>query len=147
MSIAETTGSPSLVDTTGLDPHRAGGVDDVHEHDAGHTHGAGGHVHAEAKPPTAPSRAVMIDVGATRGALILNAHSDREGIEVEIHPVSEPSKRTHVWVLPREGRDGLVYAAIFPSLAIGEYAVLHQNGDIAFVVDVPANRVTHATWE
>jgi hypothetical protein len=147
MSIAEATGTPSLVDTTGLDPHRAGGVDHVHDHDAEHTHGAAGHVHTEAKPPTAPSRAVMIDVGATRGALILDACSDLEGIEVEIHPVSEPSKRTHVWVLPREGRDGVVYAAIFPSLASGEYAVLHRNGTVAFVVDVPANKVTHATWE
>lgn len=82
MSIAEATGTPSLVDTTGLDPHRAGGVDHVHDHDTEHTHGAAGHVHTEAKPPTTPSRAVLIDVGEKRGALILNARSNLEGIEV-----------------------------------------------------------------
>jgi hypothetical protein len=88
----------------------------------------------------------MIDVGATKGALILDAAAELEGIEVEIHPVSEPSKKTHVWVLPREGRDGVVYAAIFPSLDMGPYAVLHRSGEVAFVVDVPPNTVTHASW-
>ncbi len=139
--------TPSCEDTTNSDPHRVGGVDHVHDHDEGLAHEHGGHVHTEAKPPTAPSRAVMIDVGDTKGALILNARSELEGIEVEIHPVGEPAKRTHVWVLPREGRDGLLYAAVFPSLAIGEYAVLRRDGTVAFVVDVPPNKVTRATWD
>ena len=146
MSIAETTDSPSWDDATSSDPHRAGGVDHGHdEHVRVHEHA--GHVHTEAKPPTAPSRAVMIDVGATRGALILDSRAELEGIEVEIHPVSEPSKRTHDWVLPREGRDGVIYAAIFPSLATGEYAVLGRGGTVASVVDVPPNKITHATWD
>jgi hypothetical protein len=89
----------------------------------------------------------MIDVGATKGALILDSRAELEGIEVEIHPMSEPSKRTHVWVLPREGRDGVIYAAIFPSLATGEYAVLGRDGTVASVVDVPPNKITHATWD
>jgi hypothetical protein len=138
--------TPSWEHAISSDPPRADGVDHVHDHDE-HDHAGDGHVHAEAKPPTAPSRAVMIDVGDTKGALVLNSRSDFEGVEVEIHPVSEPSKKTHVWVLPREGREGLVYAAVFPSLAIGEYAVLRRDGTVAFVIDVPPNKVTHATWE
>ena len=63
-------------------------------------------------------------------------------MEVEIHPVSDPSQRTHVWVLPREGKDGTVYAAVFPSLAIGEYAVLEPDGSVATTVAVPPNQVT-----
>jgi hypothetical protein len=51
-----------------------------------------------------------------------------------------------VWVLPREGRDGIVYAAIFPSLECGDYAILNVDGTIADVVSVPPNQVTHATW-
>ena len=126
---------------------RADGVDHVHDHDGDHDHTVDDHVRTEAKPPTAPSRAVMIDVGDTKGALVLSARSDLEGIEVEIHPVSEPSNKTHVWVLPREGRNGLLYAAVFASLAIGEYAVLHRDGTVAFIIDVPPNMVTHATWD
>jgi hypothetical protein len=88
----------------------------------------------------------MVDVGATKGALILHSSAALEGIEVEIHPAAEPSKRTHVWVLPREGREGVTYAAIFPSLATGEYCVLSRDGAVANVVDVPPNKITHAAW-
>ena len=61
----------------------------------------------------------MVDVGEHTGALVLTAPAEREGIEVEIHPASDPSRRTHVWVLPRAGRHGTVYAAVFPSLPAG----------------------------
>jgi hypothetical protein len=147
MSLAETTDSPSWEDTTSPVTHRAGGVDHGHDRHDGHVHEHDGHVHTEAKPPTMPSRAVMIDIGATKGALILDSHAEFEGVEVEIHPVSEPSKRTHVWVLPREGRDGVIFAAIFPSLAIGEYCVLGRDGNVASLVDVAPNKITHARWD
>jgi hypothetical protein len=147
MSLAETTDSPSWEDTTSSAPHRAGGVDHGHDRHDGHVHEHDGHVHTEAKPPTVPSRAVMIDVGATKGALILDSRAELEGVEVEIHLVSEPTKRTHVWVLPREGRDGVIYAAIFPSLSTGEYAILGRDGSVASVVNLPPNTITHATWD
>ena len=93
-----------------------------HERDAAPSAG-------HAAPPTEPSRAVLVNVGEHTGALILSAPAEREGLEVEIHPVLEPSQRTHVWVLPRAGREGTVYAAVFPSLAAGDYAgaVLASN--------------------
>jgi hypothetical protein len=124
------------------DPHEHG-PDDDHSHDE-HTHD--GHAHVEAAPPTVPSRAVVINVGEHTGALVLASSEERAGIEVEIHPVSRPGARTHVWVLPREARDGVVYAAVFPSLATGDYAILDVDGSIASVVAVPPNQVTHATW-
>ena len=65
---------------------------------------------------------------------------------MEIHPLAQPEARTHVWVLPREGRDGVVYAAVFPSLEGGEYAILAVDGSIGDVVSVPPNQVTHANW-
>jgi hypothetical protein len=88
----------------------------------------------------------MVDVGEHRGALVLTAPAEREGLEVEIHPAAEPARRTHVWVLPRMGRDGTVYAAVFPSLPVGDYAVLEPDGSIATTVSVPPNQVTTATW-
>ena len=96
-------------------------------HDQRH-HGAHpGQHHSDGWPagdsprPTSPSRAVIVDVGEHTGALVLTAPAEREGLEVEIHPASDPSRRTHVWVLPRAGRHGTVYAAVFPSLPAGEY--------------------------
>jgi ABC-type Zn2+ transport system substrate-binding protein/surface adhesin len=126
--------------------------DAPHDHDHDHEHGGHTHTHdhaaprAEASPPTDPSRAVIVDVGEHTGALVLTASSAREGLEVEIHPVAEPSKRTHVWVLPRTGRDGTIFAAVFPSLAAGDYVVLDIDGTPMTTVSVPANRVTSATW-
>jgi len=102
--------------------------------------------HVEAMPPTRPSRAVVINVGEHTGALVLASNAKRSGLEVEIHPVARPETRTHVWVLPREGLDGVVYAAIFPSLESGDYAIVDVDGSIADVVAVPPNQVTHATW-
>jgi len=120
-----------------------------HEHDGGHGHDhhtGAAHKHVEAVAPTEPSRAVVINVGEHLGALVLESVEARSGIEVEIHPVSHPEGRTHVWVLPREGRDGLLYAAVFPSLESGDYAILDLDGSICEVVSVPPNQVTHATW-
>jgi hypothetical protein len=89
---------------------------------------------------------VFLDVGEHAGALVLIAPAEREGLEVEIHPVADASKRTHVWVLPRAGRDTTVYAAVFPSLAAGDYAVIAPDGSVGSIVLVPADRVTNATW-
>ena len=120
----------------------------AHRHDDhNHTHGGPTldvHRHVEAEPPTEPSRAVVMNVGEHTGALVLSSDERRSGIEVEIHPVSEPSRRTHVWVLAREGRDATVYAAVFPSLRTGDYVVLAPDGSTATVVTVPPNMVTNA---
>jgi hypothetical protein len=134
------------------------GVDVSHDHsDRNHDHphvtyehhghhGQADHVHVEAAPPTVASRSVVINVGEHTGALVLVSNDTRSGMEVEIHSMSQPDARTHVWVLPREGRDGVVYAAIFPSLESGDYAIIDVDGSIADVVAVPPNRVTYANW-
>jgi hypothetical protein len=121
----------------------------AHGHDGAHPQqhsGLGPVLGAEPSAPTEPSRAVFLDIGEHAGALVLRATSEQEGREVEIHPVSDPTQRTHVWVLPREGKEGTVYAAVFPSLAIGEYAVLELDGSIATTVAIKPNGVTNATW-
>lgn len=118
--------------------------------DHGHLHGPGAdHTHdgpGHAVAPTEPSRAVVIAVDEDHGALVLSSSAERAGLEVQIHPVSNSSKRTHVWVLPREGREGVVYAAIFPRLATDDYSVLAIDGSVALAIPVLANRVTHAEW-
>ena len=132
-----------------LDADHEHGHEHGHDAEGGHTHdhdSDGAHVHVEAVAPTTPSRAVVINVGEHLGALVLESTEERSGIEVEIHPVDRPEGRTHVCVLPREGRDGVVYAAVFPSLKSGDYAVLDIDGSIREVVSVPPNTVTHAAW-
>ena len=102
---------------------------DAHSHPGDHQ--GEGSTARESPRPAGPSLAVMVDVGEHTGALVLKATAEREGLEVEIHPASDPSQRTHVWVLPRSGRDGTVYAAVFPRLPAGDYTVLEPDGTIA----------------
>ena len=137
------------VSRDGVSPHHDD-HDHAHLHDApehsSHEHPHEASAHVEAAAPTVPSRAVVINVGEHTGALVLASNAQRSGLEVEIHPLAQPEARTHVWVLPREGRDGVVYAAVFPSLESGEYAILAVDGSIGDVVSVPPNQVTHANW-
>jgi ABC-type Zn2+ transport system substrate-binding protein/surface adhesin len=122
----------------------------MEDHAHPHAHADGtehDHSHGEAAPPSQPSRAVMLDVGEHTGALVLRSSPARRGLEVEIHPDGQPDLRTHVWVLPREGRDGTtVFAAVFPRLTPGNYAVLEPDGQVATRVAVPAGVVTFPEW-
>ena len=45
------------------------------------------------------------------------------------------------------GQSVTVYAAVFPSLPAGDYAVLKPDGSTGMIVSVPANQVTSATWD
>jgi hypothetical protein len=125
-------------------------------HDHGHTHGHADHEHTHtsqrvvevATPPTRPSQAVMLDIGMNAGALVLRSSARRAGLEVEIHPESDSERRQHVWVLPREGRDGAtVYAAVFASLSPGRYTVVEPDGSAGCTLSVPANQVTYGEWD
>jgi hypothetical protein len=122
----------------------------LHELEEGHTH-VHPHHHLpsqEAGPPTWPSEAVLMDVGEHAGALVLRSTRARQGLEVEIHPAADAERRTHVWVLPRRGRDdAVIYAAVFPSLVPGDYTVLEPDGTPRCTITVPANAVTNAAWD
>jgi hypothetical protein len=118
--------------------HSHAGRDSAHEGVA--------HVHEVMSPPTLPSRSVVIDVDSTAGALVLATSANYEGTEVEIHPTLDPSSRSHVWVLPREGVGEVLYAAVFPRLACGDYTVLAQDGSVHEVLTVNPNQVTFASW-
>lgn len=93
-----------------------------------------------------PSSAVVVDVGGDRGALVVLAGSDDDGTEVEIHPVTDPTARQHVWVLPRLVAAGVVSAAIFPSLRAGEWVVLGRDGEQCRTVLVRPGVVSEVAW-
>lgn len=114
------------------------------EHARDHEHP---HVQAEGHPrPSEPSRGVAVDVGDGRGALILYAGPEREWAEPEIHPIDEPARRQHVWVLERLVGVGSVYAAVFPSLPEGTYGICSPEGETTQQVDVVSGQVTTARW-
>ena len=93
-----------------------------------------------------PCGSACIDVGGDRGALVLRSTRERSGLEVAIQPVGEPTNRTHVFVLARSTPSGVLHAALFPSLRVGRYEVLDEEGRPAGVVDVETGSVTTANW-
>ena len=86
-----------------------------HEH--GHTH------HLYGPSSTA---SVVLDIGGSIGALILNADAARLGEEIEISRVTPegepPAPRTHSMVRERR-TDPPSYDAVYPDLHAGDYTI------------------------
>jgi hypothetical protein len=118
-----------------------------HEHPHSYDAGAGPPPKPAEARPTRPSQGVFVDVGEGIGALVLYADADREWLEPEIHPLDEPDRRQHVWVLERVVVSGSVYAAVFPSLPEGRYGVCSPDGTAGVQhVDIAGGKVTEARW-
>jgi hypothetical protein len=129
-------------------PHPDHGHEHEHEHGHQHGHRHAGVKQAEAAPPTQPVSGVMVDVGGGYGALVLHSEADRVGLEPEIHPVGVPAARQHVWVLERvTAAPGQVFAAVFPSLLAGRYAICSPAGEPTQEVDVLDGKVTEVRWD
>jgi hypothetical protein len=118
----------------------------THSHDAAHTHSHDGspeHPHSH-EPEEAPKNLddLILDIGQDIGALIIRASIDRDQAEVEISPVGGEQPRTHNIVRRREAPSGAVYAAVFPSVPVGDYVVWRDAATPAGTVTVLGGRVT-----
>ena len=95
------------------------------------------HMHGTSGPGS-----VILELGMSVGALILEAPPDLHGLEIEISPAAG-GPRTHSLVRERRTAMKTAYAAVYPALAEGDYVVWGQDG-------IPAGRVSirggQATW-
>lgn len=103
---------------------------------------------AERLPEPSGEATVVLDIGEGRGALVVYLTSECEGTEVEIRPVGEPWTGTHTAVRRRNVRDGSCFAAVFGTLAVGNYHLRTRGSDCEAVLDVAvgAGRVSEASW-
>jgi hypothetical protein len=94
----------------------------------------------------APTRdaTVVADIGGDVGALVLSTAPEMCGVEIEIEPLGRPDRRTHVAVRERQLVTGPVYAAFYPALAAGEYALLLPDGRRP--VTIEGGSVTEVAW-
>jgi hypothetical protein len=95
---------------------------------------------------TADGGPVVIDIGGDVGALVLRAPAQALGQEIEISPVEEPERRSHVAVHVRHLADGDVHAAVFPDLRWGTYQLWSPDGEAIMTASIVGGRVTEATW-
>ena len=117
----------------------------AHTHEGGtdHPHGAD-HNHDHDYGPTAAG-SVVLDIGGDQGALILITPAELLGAEIDVNVVGAAIK-THVAVRQRVTPRGVQYAAIYPSLAAGEYEVWNLEGSVADRVTVIGGCVAQLDW-
>jgi hypothetical protein len=90
---------------------------------------------------------VVLDIGGDRGAAIVRTPQSLDGLEIEIRRRGTAWDGTHVAVRPRRMPDGLMYAALFPELAEGNYEVRVRGGSpggTTSTLAVQGGRVSHA---
>jgi hypothetical protein len=84
---------------------------------------------------------VVLDIGAGIGALVLHTPAVMDGEEIEI---SRPGHaRTHSQVHLRETGD---YAAVYPSLPAGVYAIWREDGEQVTTITIMGGSVSHCRW-
>ena len=89
---------------------------------------------------------VMVDVGPGAGALVIYTGDALRGQEIEISLIGSDSKRVHTDVLRRSTAGGQVYAAVFGTLAEGEYRLWHQSRPDPVPVRIVGGQVTELDW-
>ena len=95
--------------------------------------------------PTDPG-AVMLDLGAETGALILYTPPEPAGREIEISPNVPGARRTHASVRERPWSGGCKYAAVYAGLAAGDYTIWRDHDTPAGTVTIAGGRVTIHDW-
>ena len=92
--------------------------------------------------PSGPGT-VVLELGADVGALVLFTPAELDGREIEISLAGYAAgRRTHSRVRPRHMPAGTRYAAVYPDLPAGSYAIWADEESRAGSVVVAGGRVT-----
>lgn len=89
---------------------------------------------------------VMVDVGPGAGALVIYTRDELRGQEIEISPTGKDGQRVHTDVLRRRVAGAYVCAAVFGSLAEGEYRLWHDSLATPGEVRIVGGQVTELDW-
>jgi hypothetical protein len=106
-----------------------------------HTH-AGAHAYAERPHP----EFVVLEIGEGVGALIVHTDPDMHGVEVEISPSVDDTRRSHKEVLERSIGSRPAYTAVFDRLPEGSYTLWTAGVPRARGVAVAGGQITQLSW-
>lgn len=95
--------------------------------------------------PTLGPGSVVLDIGDGVGALVLHAPAGLDGQEIEISPAGG-ARRTHSRVRPRHIGPRVLYAAVYPGLAAGDYTLWRDASTPAGTVTITSGQVTAHHW-
>jgi hypothetical protein len=110
--------------------------------DATHPHDHAGEGYAARKHP----EFVVIDIGQDLGALIVHTHPTMHGVEIEISPTGDDTRRSHKQVLERTIGGRPAFTAVFDGLASGSYTLWVDDQARARDVVVGACAIAELDW-
>jgi len=89
---------------------------------------------------------VILDLGGSTGALVLDAPAGLHGREIEISPAGDAgARRTHALVRQRDTGAGSSYAAVYPGLAAGDYPAWRDSATPAGTGGIDGGRVARVS--
>ena len=89
---------------------------------------------------------VLADIGGDVGALVLYTEPDQCGMEIDIEPLGRPGHRSHVAVRERRMASGTTFAAFYPALVAGDYALHVPSPDGPRRVTIEGGTITEIAW-
>jgi hypothetical protein len=108
---------------------------------ADHDH-HGGEGYAARKHP----EFVVLDIGDELGALIVHTDPAMHGVEIEISPATEDTRRSHKQVLERSMGADPAFTAVFDGLPAGGYTLWVDNEPRARDVLVSPAGIVELDW-
>jgi hypothetical protein len=90
--------------------------------------------------------AVVLEIGAGTGALVVCTPADLANHEIEISPAGEPTRRRHASVRERRGSGGTGYAALYDRLPPGTYTIWRNHITPAATITIAGGQVTSYAW-
>ena len=89
---------------------------------------------------------VVLDIGGEVGALVVYTNADLSGQEIEISRTGDGEPRVHTEVHPRRLGPAGVHAAVFASLAAGEYDLWPPGQAGPVSVRIEGGGVAEVDW-
>jgi hypothetical protein len=91
----------------------------------------------------ASQAAVVLDIGGDVGALVLYTGAEDDEAEIDISPGIDPAApRSHNQVHPRRAPAGVVYSAVYPALAAGEYTLWRDEHTPEATITIRGGQIT-----
>ena len=90
---------------------------------------------------------VVLDLGASIGALVLHTPAELDQREIEISRIDVPgAARTHSQVRERRTGVSVRYAAVYPELAAGDYTIWRDEVTPLTQITIAGGRITTCHW-
>jgi hypothetical protein len=89
----------------------------------------------------------VLDIGEDIGALIIYCRYEMLGQQIDVSRRGEEWKRTHTNVLERRVKDRNLFAALFLSLTVGDYAIWGNGNEPIGEVTISGGEVAEIHWQ